>query len=1279
MAGLWQRLLDTLRTNKTAKKRVATHNRRSLRVEFLERRQTMDASITGVVFNDLTENGLDGSDPLLASVPISLFRDGGNGTFDNGTGDDIAAGTTTSAAVTGLYTFPVTSTGLHFVVQTAASGSLVQRATQRVQSVNVTTVADAASINIDDFDSPATNFSADFTGTNPGSDTTTGLTNVQGGVRDLHANATAGILTVSVDGGNSNALDLQPSLTGDGVFTVTYDGDGTNGASALGNALGAGTNDFDLTQAGTATSFRLLIGTEAANATILVRVTGTGGTSATAAIPIPITTNGASATLDIPFTSLSGTANLTQIGAIQFEVNQDQGQDTQIANLGLFGPTVFTQNIANLSPMSIGNLVFLDRNNDGLFAGADTGIGGVDLQLFNDLGVVGTFEPGTDTAVTVGSATATTSSSVGTLGQYSFTGLLPGNYFVVIPAAEFATGQPLANHVGSPGQVTADTNNADHGGAFVAGVGITSAVVLAAGAEPINDDDTDANTNTTVDFGLMNAVLTLTKTDTPDPVNTGSNLTYTLTATNTGPSNSTNTVITDALPTGLTFVSGTFSVNGGAAQNAINTAGTITTAPFTLTSGQSTVLTIIATVGAGFVTGTSNTGSVDSDEAVAVTANATTAVTPNIDLGVTKAIVGGATTVGVGGTLTYRLTLTNNSTTTTVTGIEVNDDLPAGFTPGTLPSGVATGTAPADLVWSIASLAPSASVTVDIPVNVGTGTAIGVATNTATIDLPGLVGFNDTVSNNNTATVPVTVEPRYDLLITKDDTVTSVTTGQTVTYTLSINNSGPSPATNVQVTDTLPAGLEFISATSGGNPIGSATGQAYSATIASLASNATTTISLVVRVRPGATGASIVNTASVTAANPTQETAGRSNTATDTDTLNRTVTLNITKTDSTDPVIAGGANFTYTVTAFNSGSADAPNVLFSDPLPTGITFVSGTFTVNETIPRNGTVTFNSTTNRLEADLGTLLAGGSATVNRALITLTVQAAATAAAGTVTNTATLTSPDNTAGVSDGEDTTISRNFDVTVSKTRNTSNNVSSGESLVYTIIVSNTGVSTATNVGLSDPIPANLTFVSVTSSAGTFSNQSGTITGTIPTLVQGTPVTVTVTTTVNNNTPDNTTISNTATVTAAGESNTNNNTATVVATVANTATLRGFVYIDSNRNSTRDTSPTAEPGIAGVTVGISGTINGSPVNRTATTDANGEYVFTGLTPGVYTVQQTQPSNFTSVATNPGSTGGTAGTDQISTINLTGGANSINNNFGENRVFSKRRFLASSNDN
>ncbi len=310
----------------------------------------------------------------------------------------------------------------------------------------------------------------------------------------------------------------------------------------------------------------------------------------------------------------TGTADITQATSVEVEITTNADADVDLDQIGTYGQTTETINLANIPAMTIGNLVFQDRNNDGQFNGSDVGIGGVDLQLFNDLGVVGTFEPGTDTAVTIGTATTTTSTTVGSVGQYSFTGLLPGNYLVVVPASEFGTGQPLLNHISSPGVTTADTNNADHGAPGPSGT-VVAAVALTAAGEPTNDGDADNNTNLAIDLGFVSSVLTLTKTDSPDPIVTGNNVTYTLTATNTGPSISSNTVITDPLPAGLTLVSANFSVNGGAAQTATNNAGTITANVGSLPVGQAAVLTIIATVNVGFTGANfSNTGTVDNDE-----------------------------------------------------------------------------------------------------------------------------------------------------------------------------------------------------------------------------------------------------------------------------------------------------------------------------------------------------------------------------------------------------------------------------------------------------------------------------------------------------------------------------------------------------------------------------------------------------------------------------------------------------------------------------------------
>lgn len=63
------------------------------------------------------------------------------------------------------------------------------------------------------------------------------------------------------------------------------------------------------------------------------------------------------------------------------------------------------------------------------------------------------------------------------------------------------------------------------------------------------------------------------------------------------------------------------------------------------------------------------------------------------------------------------------------------------------------------------------------------------------------------------------VKPAADLAVTKAADATTVTVGQTVTYRITVSNTGPNPATGVSVNDRLPDGLTFLSAdgTQGGH------------------------------------------------------------------------------------------------------------------------------------------------------------------------------------------------------------------------------------------------------------------------------------------------------------------------------------------------------------------------------------------------------------------------------------------------------------------------------
>jgi len=108
-------------------------------------------------------------------------------------------------------------------------------------------------------------------------------------------------------------------------------------------------------------------------------------------------------------------------------------------------------------------------------------------------------------------------------------------------------------------------------------------------------------------------------------------------------------------------------------------------------------------------------------------------------------------------------------------------------------------------------------------------------------------------------------------------------------------------------------------------------------------------------------------------------------------------------------------------------------------------------------------------------------------------------------------------------------------------------VTSGANLVYTFTISNGGSGSAAGVSLSDPIPAGVTFVSCTSTAGTCANSAGTFTASLGTLAPASGATVTLTVTVT--APAGTVIGNTANVTTTTpEPNVSNNASSVSTTV-----------------------------------------------------------------------------------------------------------------------------------
>jgi uncharacterized repeat protein (TIGR01451 family) len=167
--------------------------------------------------------------------------------------------------------------------------------------------------------------------------------------------------------------------------------------------------------------------------------------------------------------------------------------------------------------------------------------------------------------------------------------------------------------------------------------------------------------------------------------------------------------------------------------------------------------------------------------------------------------------VGVGSNLVYSLTV-SNAGSATATGVIISNQLPAGVTFVS----VTGGATPANgvLLVNLGSLAVGATNSVQIVMQ---PTAAGKLTNLFQV----FANQTDPVLANNSATVVSTVTnpPPMQADLSLGGTNSAVATfTDNLVYYLSITNHGPSAATGVVVSNQIPAGIMFVSATDGATP-----------------------------------------------------------------------------------------------------------------------------------------------------------------------------------------------------------------------------------------------------------------------------------------------------------------------------------------------------------------------------------------------------------------------------------------------------------------------------
>ncbi|WP_164655885.1 isopeptide-forming domain-containing fimbrial protein, partial [Thiorhodococcus mannitoliphagus] len=386
------------------------------------------------------------------------------------------------------------------------------------------------------------------------------------------------------------------------------------------------------------------------------------------------------------------------------------------------------------------------------------------------------------------------------------------------------------------------------------------------------------------------------------------------------------------------------------------------------------------------------------------------------------------------------------------------------------------------------------------------------------------------------------VEPVLDLEKTADRP--SVALGTEVQFTLSIAHTvdSGSNAFDLVVVDTLPAGLTYVDGSASPAPTSvtgdSSTGQVLTFELGSLTTaTGQTQVTLSARAEIDLViGQELTNSASLTWASQPEATgaanSGRTGPLNDTDTLNGYVSTSEADVTPTTPaflypvktvalIVDGettgqvdpGDTLEYTIVLTNEG-ADATGVVFTDSIPANTTYVANSATLD------GSQAGTFTDNQLTIDIGVLAADATVTITFRVTVNGDTATGTVISnqGSVDSEQTVPTPTDADGLRDngfqptdipvgGQPSVQSPLYaekGVVLLNDVDDNGVVNPGDTLRYSLVLSNNGDQPLTNVSLKDTIPTGLTYVngSANATGGTPTVNGQSLDWTLETLAAG---------------------------------------------------------------------------------------------------------------------------------------------------------------------------------